>query len=140
MNLLYDFISPQIQKIGFEDVLPSLKNPNQYILISTLPPENQSCLIYGTIRVEHEEGVLNRLLEQYDLRSYKFIIYGQHSSDNSVESKYRQLKGLGFQEVYIYGGGLFEWLLLQELYGGNEFKTHGTCNDILAYRVPKDIV
>jgi len=140
MNVLYDFISPKIQKIGFEDVLTALKNPKQYILVNTLPPENQSCLIYGTIRVEKEEEVLNRLLEQYDFRSYKMILYGQHSCDNSVESKYRQLKGLGFQEVYVYGGGLFEWLLLQELYGKTEFKTQGICKDILAYRVPKSIL
>ena len=37
--------------------------------------------------------------------------------------KYAQLTGLGFINVYIYPGGLFEWLLLQDIYGQDDFST-----------------
>jgi hypothetical protein len=30
---------------------------------------------------------------------------------------------LGFKNVYIYLGGMFEWLLLQDVYGQKEFPT-----------------
>jgi len=137
MNLLYDFISPVVKKIGFEDVLTGLKHPAGYILINTLSADKQTCLIYGTILAEKEEEVLNGLLEQFDAGSYRIIVYGQHSADDSVDQKYRQLKRLGFEHVSVYGGGLFEWLLLQEVYGAGEFKTQGKCQDLLSYRMKK---
>ena len=37
--------------------------------------------------------------------------------------KYDQLIGLGFVNVFIYPGGLFEWLLLQDIYGYDNFPT-----------------
>ena len=49
--------------------------------------------------------------------------------------KYKQLISLGFSRVFIYSGGLFEWVLLQELYGENEFPTTGKVKDFLKYRV-----
>ena len=136
MNLLYDFMNPVVKKIGFEDVLPAIKNHPGYIIINTLSQDKQSCLIYGTIPAKKEEEILNGLLEQFDVGSYRIIVYGQHSVDDSADAKYRQLKSLGFEHVYVYGGGLFEWLLLQEVYGAGEFKTQGKCSDILSYRVP----
>jgi len=140
MNFLYDFISPNPKKIGFEDVLTAVKSPAGYILINTLPSEKQSCLIYRTICIEKEEETLNGLLEQFDVGSYRIILYGQHSADDSVDAKYRQLKRLGFEHVYLYSGGLFEWLLLQEIYGEGEFKTQGKCPDLLSYRTVKGLL
>ena len=40
----------------------------------------------------------------------------------------------GFQEVYIYSGGLFEWLLLQDIYSENEFPTTSKVQDFLFYK------
>jgi hypothetical protein len=51
-----------------------------------------------------------------------------------VETKYDQLVGLGFKSVYIYPGGLFEWLLLQDIYGFDEFPTTKRVLDILKYK------
>ena len=44
---------------------------------------------------------------------------------------------LGFSQLYIYYGGLFEWLLLQDIYG-NDFSTTTQNLDILKYR-PKPL-
>ena len=41
---------------------------------------------------------------------------------------------LGFINVYIYLGGLFEWLLLQDIYGRDLFKTTKNELDILKYK------
>ena len=68
----------------------------------------------------------------------KIIIYGENSSDSNVDTKYKQINDLGF-EVYIYGGGMFEWLLLQDIYSNSEFPTTTKILDILKYK-PKSIL
>ena len=44
---------------------------------------------------------------------------------------------LGFINVYMYSGGLFEWLLLQDIYGDEEFPTTKKDIDILKYKPRK---
>ena len=46
----------------------------------------------------------------------KIIVYGMNTSDTSVQIKLKQLQNLGFENIYSYDGGLFEWLLLGELF------------------------
>ena len=41
---------------------------------------------------------------------------------------------LGLTEVYVYPGGLFEWLLLQDIYGDDSFPTTKKELDILKYK------
>jgi len=41
---------------------------------------------------------------------------------------------LGFTNVYVYPGGIFEWLLLQDIYGENEFPTTKIEIDILKFK------
>ena len=48
--------------------------------------------------------------------------------------KYEQLVGLGFINVYIYPGGLFEWLLLQDIYGSDDFPTTIVDRDHLKFK------
>ena len=62
------------------------------------------------------------------------IIYGKNYRDKSIIKKFNQLKKLGFSNVHIYFGGMFEWLLLQEIYGYDNFKTDGTTLDILQFK------
>ena len=50
-------------------------------------------------------------------------IYGLNYADSTVYNKYDQLCALGLENVYIYPGGLFEWLLLQDIYGIDDFPT-----------------
>jgi len=51
-----------------------------------------------------------------------------------VYKKYDQLVKLGFSNVFIYLGGLFEWLMLQDIYGYDEFPTTKKELDILKYK------
>jgi len=135
MNFVYDMFSSTVIRVGFEDVLLCMNN-NNCILINTLAIEQQSCLIDKTISAEKEEEILNRFLETYESRTVKVIVYGKNSADSSVEEKSRQLKNLGFKNVFIYGGGLFEWILLQDIYGTEMFKTTKKVADILAFKAP----
>jgi hypothetical protein len=67
-------------------------------------------------------------------KSIKIVIYGENCIDNKVISKYNQLYKLGFTNLYVYIGGLFEWLLLQDIYGDDEFPTTSKIIDILKYK------
>jgi rhodanese-related sulfurtransferase len=118
-----------IKKLGFEDIQFILKN-NQYVLISTLTILEQNCLIPGTISIKDEVDLINKHLN----KNIKIIIYGKNSNDNSIFKKYEQLLTLGFSSVYVYTGGLFEWLLLQDIYGTDEFPTTSDELDILKYK------
>lgn len=62
-------------------------------------------------------------------KNTKIIIYGKHNCDKSVYERYQQLKSLGLKNIYIYTGGLFEWLLLQDIYSHEHFPTTNI-NDI----------
>jgi len=129
--------STATKKVTFEDVQIAVKNKDKYILINTLPITEQDCLILNTISYDNEEILLNELLSQYSLKDKCIIVYGKNVNDDSVEKKYRQLVGLGFTDVYAYLGGLFEWVLLQDIYGKDEFPTTRKIVDILKYRGKK---
>lgn len=123
--------SQSIVKINYEYVQNEIKYKRS-IIINTLPITNQSCLIHGTIPAVNEEELLNRYLKTN--RSIQIIIYGMNSCDESIAKKYNQLVKLGFLNIYIYVGGLFEWLLLQEIYGEELFPTTTYCKDHLKYK------
>ena len=57
-----------------------------------------------------------------------------------VDEKYKQIKGFGLYNLSIYTGGLFEWLCLQDIYGGNEFPTTTKELDLLKFKPRKQIV
>lgn len=121
-----------IQKIGFEDIQISIKNPETYLLINTLPENMQDCLIYSTVPISQEEILINKLLTTN--RSIKIIIYGKNNTDETIYNKQTQLLTLGFSNIYLYIGGLFEWLLLQDIFGTDMFHTTKKINDILIYK------
>lgn len=126
------FRSPK--RIGFDDVLYAIRHPEQYIIINTLPAAEQECLIQNTLPIETEESVVNSLLTKYESIVRKIVIYGKNSTDLSVEEKHKQLVSLGIGDVYIYSGGLFEWMLLQDIYGNTEFPTTKKVLDILRFK------
>lgn len=117
----------------FEDVQFAIRYPDQHIIINTMLPNDQDCLIRNTILYHMEEKTINDMIAAYELRK-KIIIYGKNANDVSVEKKYKQLSTLGFSEVYIYCGGMFEWMLLQDIYGKEEFPTTAKVLDILKYK------
>lgn len=125
------------RKIGFEDVKYAIDHGGNYLLINTLPASEQGCLIKTTLDFTAEEAALNELINRFTLTSKTIVVYGKHTMDMTVEKKYDQLVGLGFSDVAMYCGGLFEWMLLQDVYGSLEFPTTGREVDILKFRPTK---
>jgi len=121
--------------VGFDDMKHALENPVEFIFINTLLKKDQDVLIKKTICADEEEEFVNDLILENTDREPAIIVYGMNSADETVEKKYKQLISLGFNRVFIYSGGLFEWVLLQELYGESEFPTTGKVRDFLKYRV-----
>jgi hypothetical protein len=119
------------QYVSYEDVQEIIKN-KRCILINTLFVDEQSCLIKNTLSIDKEIQSMNKLLDTLDYD--KICIYGKNYMDVKINTKYEQLQSLGLKKVYIYGGGLFEWLLLQDIYGDEEFPTTSKDLDILKYR------
>ena len=120
------------QKVNFENIQEMLKMPSDYVLINTLPVTQQDCLIKTTILASNEESVINKHLNNKS-KNIKIIIYGKNCNDSKLHQKYTQLQSLGFSNIYIYIGGMFEWLLLQDIYGASEFPTTSKQLDILKY-------
>ena len=101
---------------------------DKFVLLNTLPLNRQHYLIKGTLPGLEESVKMNEYL--YKNKNIPVILYGLDCNDTSVLKKFAQLKTLGFMNVSIYRGGLFEWALLQDIYGSN-FPTEGTLNDPL---------
>jgi len=99
------------------------------ILLNTLSIDNQHYLIKGTLSASTEAVIMNDHLKKN--RNIEIIVYGRDHYDTSVITKYNQLKKLGFTNVTIYFGGLFEWSLLQDIYGNTNFQTDGSIKDPL---------
>ena len=121
----------EIYKINYEDIQFSL-NKNNFILINTLEKNNQKCLIKNTISIDDEVKIINKLIENNN--NINIIVYGENSNSEKIFLKYEQLKKLGFTNVYVYTGGLFEWLSLQDIYGFELFPTTSKELDILKYK------
>jgi rhodanese-related sulfurtransferase len=126
------------QKINFEDMQFAIKNSESHLIINTLNENEQKCLILNTLPAHEEENVINKLLNNGN-RKVNIIIYGKNSNDNKIYEKHSQLTSLGFYNVYIYVGGMFEWLMLQDIYGDVEFPTTSKQLDILKYKPNKII-
>lgn len=109
-----------INKISFEDMKFCILNKK--LIISVIEKKDEHCLIKGTTTSIDEERVINDLYQNNNF-SEICIIYGYNSNDMNVANKYKQLLEMGFKNVHIYTGGLFEWLLLQDIYGDKHFET-----------------
>jgi hypothetical protein len=121
------------QNIHFEELSEMINNnSSSCVIINTLPLNEQNCLIKYTLNGNIEVEIINNLIKQD--KTKKIIIYGRNYRDISIYKKYKQLKTLGFVNVVVYIGGLFEWLCLQDIYGINNFQTIGTEVDILKYK------
>lgn len=121
-----------IKKINFEDMQLALNNSDNYLIINTLPENQQTCLISNTITIDKEELIMNKLMKEN--KTIKIIVYGKNCNDITVEKKYQQLLNIGFYNVFVYFGGLFEWLLLQDIYGKDLFPTTNKELDLLRFK------
>jgi hypothetical protein len=130
--------SKSIIKLNFEDMQYVIKHNNIFLLINTLDDNDQNCLILNTIHATKEIELLNTFIQNNN-KNVNIIIYGKNSNDHKLLIKYNQLISLGFYNVYIYPGGIFEWLLLQDVYGEIEFPTTKKELDFLKYKATKSL-
>jgi len=121
-----------IQQVNFQDIQKVIHNDN-YILINTMDVDKQQCLIWKTLSISEETSIVNSLIENYRY-DRDIVVYGMNCNDETVDNKIDQLKKIGFRHLYIYRGGMFEWLCLQDIYGAEYFKTTTDTLDILKYK------
>jgi len=129
--------SVSTQNINFEDMQYAQKQGQQYIIINTLPSNEQSCLIQCSINCKEEESTINNLLSNN--KSVNIIVYGKNSNDKTIYNKINQLIELGFFNIYLYIGGMFEWMLLQDIYGSELFPTTTNELDIIQFSPKKKL-
>jgi len=125
--------SQSVKKLNYEDVQFVTQKSEVHLLINTLNEDEQECLIPNTININKEVELINKFIKTGN-KEVKIIIYGRNCNDEKLYTKYNQLNSLGFYNVYIYPGGLFEWLMLQDIYGTSEFPTTKKELDILKYK------
>lgn len=121
-----------MKKINYEDMQTVIKNPEIYLIINTLSPTEQQCLIVNTTLANDEETIINKFLKEN--KNIRIIIYGKNCNDESVNKKCQQLYSLGFNNIFVYLGGMFEWLMLQDIYGKELFPTTKKELDLLKYK------
>ncbi len=120
--------------VSYEDIQNIIRyNSNKYIIINTLLTNEQDCLIKNTVLSHNEESIINNNINNYDYDKI-IVIYGKNCNDETVENKLTQINSLGFKNAYIYKGGIFEWLLMQDIYGADLFPTTSQILDILKYK------
>jgi len=120
------------KKVNYEDIQIVIKKriPNT-LLINTLCYNEQDCLIPNTVNANIEEKIINDNIKNVDIN---IILYGKNNNDENVQKKYLKLTELGFKNIFIYPGGLFEWLSLQDIYGKKSFPTTKKELDILKFK------
>jgi len=128
-----------IKKVNFDDIIMISKD-SKHFLIHVMEKEDEDLLIKGTLSINEEIEKMNSLLSSEKM-NVTIVIYGKNTDDVSkVIGRYRQLNDMGFSNVYVYLGGLFEWLLLQEIYGNDEIKTNNICKkNILDYKPARSL-
>lgn len=119
--------------INFDRVQEAIRHKD-FLIINVLPANEQHCLIAGTTDASKEENILNHMMTSFTIADKSIIIYGKHCNDENITAKVQQLQLLGMKDLFIYRGGLFEWMLLQDIYGHSEFPTTTRMNDILHFK------
>ena len=127
--------SQSLKRLTFEDMqrIIDINDVNDFILINTMPLTDQSCLIPKTVAATEETALLNTLLGKRQ-KNVRIIIYGRNCNDETVLNKHNQIVSLGFTDVSVYLGGMFEWLLLQDIYTSALFTTTGDEPDLLRFK------
>lgn len=125
-----------IQMANFEDVQHAKKS-SSCILINTLHERDQQVLIQNTVPCHVEIQTVEHAIRM----KHTIVIYGKHSADTTAHVKYAQIKKLGGCPL-LYAGGLFEWLLLQDIYGDENFPIDGSLTkpvDLYKFKPPNSL-
>ena len=121
-----------INKLSFYDMQNIINSNSNYIIINTMDINEQDCLILNTLTAHREIDLFENNLDK--ILGKNIVIYGKNSNCDKLFNKYNQIKKMGFTNVYLYIGGLFEWLLLQDIFGSDEFPTTSEVIDFLKYK------
>ena len=116
---------------NFEDVQAVSSHT---ILINTMHEHEQGIVIKNTVPCHLEITAVENAIRM----KRAIIIYGKHSNDMSIHVKYKQIQKLGGIPI-LYTGGLFEWLLLHDIYGESNFPIVGNVTnpiDLYKYKPP----
>lgn len=120
--------------VNFEEVQKFVSDTKSRVIINVMETSDQDILILNTISAEAEADVINSLIDEGEF-DRKILVYGKNNADiEKIFNKQKKLMNYGFTEVYVYLGGLFEWVLLQDIYGKDLFKTSRSVSDILRYK------
>jgi hypothetical protein len=113
-----------LKKATFQDVAD-----RKTLLISVLSEDDQSVLIAGTCPFSEEVGAVEKAISE----KRAVTVYGKNTHDDRIYTKYRQIEELG-GDPRVYIGGLFEWMLLQDIYGFDKFPTTRRELDLYKFR------
>jgi hypothetical protein len=133
-----NYFNTEKYHISFQDMQHVLKHSESFVLINTLQTTEQTCILPNTVTPDVETDIINELLKN-GKKGTNIVVYGKNCNDISVIKKQEQLKSLGFTNVYVYIGGMFEWLLLQDIYSETEFQTTNKELDILKFKPERKI-
>jgi hypothetical protein len=120
----------------------AITNPTTPLLLLAAPSiDAQPWRINGTLDADHEESQINRLVENRSSgnQSKHIVYYGLNSTDTTPETQARKLAKHGLV-ASVYGGGLFEWALLRELYGNTTYGLDNAGRDREALVDPLDFL
>jgi len=123
--------SEQSYTCNYEDIQRGIVDKDG-IMIHIM--DNDEMLIVGTTSIDKETATMNQLLNDHEYDTH-IIVYGKNTDDyERLVKKRGQLMTLGFRNVWFYPGGLFEWSLLQDIFGKSQFPTTNEVRDIIRYR------
>jgi len=116
---------------GGSSSVPKVVGPNyitdnsaKVILLASPLVDAKMWRIDGTLTPETEEREINRIIQNYSscgkTPEEKFVYYGLNSVDKSPDEQAANLATHGI-EASVYRGGMFEWLLLREVFGADNY-------------------
>ncbi len=121
----------------------TISNPPTPLLLLAAPSvDAQPWRIHGTLSADEEERQINRLVEHGSKNSgtpKHIVYYGLNSTDTSPETQARKLMSHGLK-ASVYRGGLFEWILLRELFGETVYRADNIGHDPSATLNPLDFL
>lgn len=116
-----------VPKANFEQIQEAIRL--KAVIINVLGEKEQGVLLLGTQSLDLEVAAVEAAISS----GAPIYVYGTNDHDARAVAKCEQLEKLG-AKPHWYVGGLFEWLLLQDIYGAAHFPTTAKTNQLLDYR------
>lgn len=108
--------------LNFDDMKQAIDRG--YTICHIMEEADEGIIIKNTLSVKDEIKKINDFL-QNDQLDGMIVLYGRNYTDiDKLAQRQKQLNSLGFMRVFIYVGGLYEWVLLQNVYGDKLFPTN----------------